>query len=198
MINFSINTIVKLLELFISFVKNINPDVKIQILSSKLNYNILSNIKWCEVIIKKETLEDEIFFKNTILNQLKNFFLTIFSKRKNRLNVDSVFIDLIWDVDMIREYFSKWYSCIWPNLYLNNILLYYSLPYHYRWPIIKNLIDSYIDLIDSAFSFNKKFNNYVYENIEKFYDINQKIIHAIIYRIWYRMVFWQKIAIFRV
>jgi len=164
------------LELFKNFIKQYNAHVEIEILSSALNYSILKDIKWCKVIIKKHILKDSGWICKEILNQIKNLFTMIFTSWSQlKRTTDKIFIDLIWDVDMAREYFSLWCACLWANLYLNNFLLRYALPYHYRWPVIKNLIDCYIDLIEGGFDFHWAFRSYVYDNIQAFYDIDERI-----------------------
>ena len=98
--------------------------------------------------------------------QLKNLSL----KKKKRQHKDVVYIDLIWNPDHINQRKDNLnYYFIWPNLFLNNFLLDYSLPENYVSWVKINLIQSYIDLISWCFKLDN-FEKYINQNIEAFYS----------------------------
>jgi len=162
-----------LLGLFRDFISKYNSHIDLQILVSTLNHDVLKDMKWYTIVIKKHILKDSGWVYKEILHQIKNIFIICCWKTPK--NTNNIYIDLIWDMDITKEYYNAWYSCLWPNMYLNNFFFDYTLPYHYRWPVIKNLIDCYIDLIEWGFGFHWAFRNYVYDNIQAFYDIDDRI-----------------------
>ncbi len=148
--------------------------MEIHILSSSLNHSILKDLPWCTVSIKKHILKDVDSVFLLIVKQLRRMILSMFKPNKGK-SYDKVFVDLIGEADVIKEYYDEWYACLWPNMYLNTTFLSYALPYNYRWPVVKNLIDFYIDLIDGWFNLSWAFRSYVYDHIQAFYDIDDNV-----------------------
>lgn len=158
--------------LFSKYVKEeLKLDIEIEVECSKYNEFVFKEWDWKKYYTLANSYEK---ISNTGINifwllkqQLKNF---ITKQSKSISKKDAVYIDLVWNPNQINERKNNLnYYFIWPNLFLNNSLLDYSLSENYVSWVKINLIQSYVNLISWCFKLGN-FEKYIYDNIEDFYS----------------------------
>lgn len=158
--------------------KELRLDIEIEVECSKYNEFIFTN--WnIENFFKISSEETELinYWRSILtllkyylsISYIKNYFLykKLHWKHKEK---EILYIDLVWDYKNIinkMEFYNSFF--IWPNLWLNNYLLDYSINDSYVWLNNQNLIESYIKLISQSLGL-KNFKSYVYDNISVFYE----------------------------
>jgi hypothetical protein len=158
--------------LFSKYVKEeLKLDIEIEVECSKYNEFVFKEWNLKKYYTLANSYEK---ISNTGINifwllkqQFKNF---ITKQSKSISKKDAVYIDLVWNPDQINERKTNLnYYFVWPNLFLNNSLLDYSLSENYVSWVKINLIQSYINLISWCFKLDN-FEKYIYDNIEDFYS----------------------------
>lgn len=145
-------------------------NIEIEVECSKYNEFVFKEWDW-EKYFNLISFNEDI--SNTWINtlwilkqQFTNFFNS--NSKKNKIK-NVVYIDLVWNPSHIVQKKNHLnYYFIWPNLFLNNILLDYSLPENYVSWVKINLIQSYINLISWCFELSN-FEKYINDNIDEFY-----------------------------
>lgn len=157
--------------LFSKYVKEeLKLDIEIEVECSKYNEFVFKEWNWEKYYNLISSKED---ISNTWINILwilKQQFINLFKTNSKENDIkDVVYIDLVWNPSHISQKKNHPnYYFIWPNLFLNNTLLDYSLPENYvSWVKIK-LVQSYINLILWCFKLNN-FEKYINDNIDEFY-----------------------------
>lgn len=161
-----------LIILFSKYVKEeLKLDIEIEVECSEYNEFVFKEWdgeKYYTLVNSKEDISNTGIKTFWLLKkQLKNIFTR---QSKTISKKDTVYIDLIWNSDHINQKKNNsYYYFIWPNMFLNNFLVDYSLPENYVSWVKKNLIQSYRDLIAWCFTL-KHFEQYINDNIETFYS----------------------------
>ena len=169
------------IELAIKFFKE-NLWVKhFYILASTYNSFIFKDLKEVKIIELNKNITDNYNPLVMALNSIRLLLKNLLRFNKKKQNNFELLIDLMGDPYTLSTY--KQIS-IGPNLFLNNFLLKYSLKTTYVSLKSKNLIESYIDLIEWYFNFNGKFRKYIYDNIGKFISTNSNNWRNILIFVW--------------
>ena len=153
------------IKLTINFLSKQKISSNFKILSSEYNSFIFKNdtSKNYNLEVINKNISDDYNIFSMLIKSLKFTFKNIFTSFSSKK--EKLFIDLVWDPYTIKKY--KHNSIIiWPNLFLNNFLLDYSLKYSYVSSKSLNLIESYINLIEWYFNFWWEFRKYIYKNID--------------------------------
>ena len=157
--------------LFSKYLKeDLKLNIEIEVECSKYNEFVFKEWNWEKYYNLISSKED---ISNTWINilwilkqQFTNFFNS--NSKKNKIK-DVMYIELVWNPSHIAQKKNNLnYYFIWPNLFLNNILLDYSLPKNYVSWVKINLVQSYINLISRCFNLND-FEKYINDNIEEFF-----------------------------
>ena len=169
------------IELAIKFFKENLWAKRFYILASTYNSFIFKDLKEIKVIELDKNITDNYSPLIMALNSIRLFLKNLLKFNKKKQNNSELLIDLMGDPYTLYNYKKV---AIGPNLFLNNFLLRYSLKTTYVSLKSKNLIESYIDLIEWYFDLNGKFRKYIYSNIDKFVSINSNHWKNVLIFVW--------------
>lgn len=140
------------------------------LLVSEINASVFDDLDLKKVIIdEKLKIHTWNILKVTrykIYQGIRCLFLTK-NQRSNSLLIDFVWW---WDMSILIYYFNMWYTSIVScNLALWSVLLSNRTKYPFTTFQNKNLVDAYIDLIETVFDQKGTFRTYIYRHNEVFY-----------------------------
>ncbi len=174
-----------LILLFIDYLQEEWYNGAFTVLTSSINKSVFQEFPWkVEVVDETLKIESSNIFEITaykIYQWVKSFWMCLTQGKTIRR---SLLIDLVgwWDMNVLHHYYKNGYtSMVSCNLSFSSILLsnWISTPFT-TFQGKRNLMETYIDLIESTFDLRWRFREYVYSNIHAFYpeydasDLSQK------------------------
>ncbi len=173
-----------LLILFAKYVKEeLKLDIDIEIECSEYNKFVFDDDqikKHCKIIEKNCEINN--YWESVMKMIIK--YLNFPIKKNNKKNKDTIYVDLIWNYHHLDSILDKNYFIIWPNYWIKNYLLDFSLNHSFVRNAKANLIETYTSLLSSCFDLTW-FKDYINKNLEFFYeDYNYKNKSWIMIFVW--------------